>query len=479
MESSLTLTTTVLGKRARSKSHVGVIHLASGSEPSYSEQSDFEPPKPSSSSRPVLINGKLVANTKRRYQCTHPGCDKAYTKPSRLEEHERAHTGERPFVCETCQKTYLRETHLQAHVRSHQPESSRPLACEYKDCQKRFWTSQHLKVHQDWHKGAKPFACTEEGCDEAFSKHNHLRAHICDAHAPPGTKPCRCDHEGCEKSFDTNQHLKTHKKTHNTKRYTCVQGTCLVQSGDEPKYFPTWTALQHHIRTAHPPSCNHPSCNGRVFASHKGLRSHQKLHDQRDDDTDDRPAKKPRRGGDLGRDWKCEFEDCDKDFKSKKALTTHQNVTHMGKRDFVCSDCNKAFGYKHLLQRHTAKIHSVPSDGHDESEHSGKDREASESSDDEEEEDFTQQIDLITGKAYADQSKAKLERAAAFSCPFPDLEGLNENGASSGGSSPKRRKCDYAFSRLYDLRRHLQAVHEVDVTKERLQAWMDGRSTKA
>lgn len=33
-------------------------------------------------------------------------------------------------------------------------------------------------------------------------------------------------------------------------------------------------------------------------------------------DVDDRPAKRARRGGELGRDWKCDFEDCDKDFKS-------------------------------------------------------------------------------------------------------------------------------------------------------------------
>jgi general transcription factor IIIA len=30
----------------------------------------------------------------RRYQCPHEGCDKAYTKPSRLAEHELSHTGE-------------------------------------------------------------------------------------------------------------------------------------------------------------------------------------------------------------------------------------------------------------------------------------------------------------------------------------------------------------------------------------------------
>lgn len=113
-------------------------------------------------------------------------------------------------------------------------------------------------------------------------------------------------------------------------RYTCVQIECIMGTDGALKYFPTWTALQHHIRTVHPPTCSHVSCNGRVFTSQKGLRAHQKLHQQRDfenqieatvvysgdeNEDDSRPAKK-RRGGEIGRDWKCDISDCGKDFKS-------------------------------------------------------------------------------------------------------------------------------------------------------------------
>lgn len=31
---------------------------------------------------------------------------------------------------------------------------------------------------------------------------------------------------------------------------------------------------------------------------------------------DDGPPRKKRRGGDIGRDWKCDYDDCGKDFKS-------------------------------------------------------------------------------------------------------------------------------------------------------------------
>ena len=48
-----------------------------------------------------------------------------------------------------------------------------------------------------------------------------------------------------------------------------------------------------------------------------------KLHDQRvleheheNSEEEDGPPRKRQRGGEVGRDWKCEMEGCTKDFKS-------------------------------------------------------------------------------------------------------------------------------------------------------------------
>ncbi|SRR5258708_4812705 len=109
------------------------------------------------------------------------------------------------------------------------------------------------------------------------------------------------------------------------RRYTCVDPVCRTEP--ESAFYPTWTALQHHIRTTHPPTCPRDECSGRIFSSHKGLRTHLKLHEQRhfenelDEHEDggseeDGPPRKRRRGGEVGRDWKCEVEGCTKDFKS-------------------------------------------------------------------------------------------------------------------------------------------------------------------
>nr|GAT57901.1 transcriptional factor IIIa [Mycena chlorophos] len=448
----MSATLTVLGKRQRSHFVLQV--------------STPGPSKPA----PVIINGTLVQpTTKKRYQCTHPGCLKAYSKPSRLEEHERSHTGDRPFSCDTCSKTFLRESHLHAHSRSHLPESDRPFVCGEQGCTKRFWTAQHLRVHTDWHNGAKPFVCPEDDCGESFAKNHQLRSHRATAHAAPGTKPYQCEHEGCSKSFATNQHLRQHSKVHDEKRYTCSNTACLSEGS--LVFFPTWTALQLHNRTVHPPTCTHASCNGRIFSSQHHLRNHLKLHEQQEaeaafdaglpSDSEDRPRKK-RRGGEFGRDWKCEMEDCGKDFKSEKALNTHVKVTHLGRRDFVCphDDCALTFGYKHVLRRHLAKEHSSPSEPPD--------------SDDED--DFPSspvpaapQLDIatITGDAYAQNARQKLAAAVALRCPFPDLHGLGEiSPEPECASATSSRPCEYVFSRAYDLRRHLQSTHGVILEKD-------------
>src|SRR5688572_14128291 len=110
-------------------------------------------------------------------------------------------------------------------------------------------------------------------------------------------------------------------------RYACTHPTCLTSTNPTPTFFQTWSALQAHMKTTHPPTCPHPSCNGRAFSNHSNLRAHMRLHEEREDemaldadvrgDSDvEEPQRKKRRGGEHGRDWKCEEAGCEKDFKS-------------------------------------------------------------------------------------------------------------------------------------------------------------------
>ncbi|KAG9312012.1 hypothetical protein JVU11DRAFT_7285 [Chiua virens] len=483
--------TTVLGKRK--KSHL-VLRLSSSPAPSEA----IETPSTTETTLQVTIS----VSKKSRYPCAYPDCTKSYSKPSRLAEHERSHTGEvritmtteflllsyssftqRPLTCNSCGKSYLRESHLQAHSRSHLPETEKPYVCtESAECKKRFWTTQHLARHENSHRGDKSYICPKADCDEVFNKHHQLRTHICEVHTPPGTKPYICSYPGCTKSCTTNQKLRGHLKTHDDKRYTCSYPHCLPGDDKDPIYFGTWTALQAHIRKDHPPTCTHPKCKGRTFASQYNLRAHQKLHEQQEieaqlyhadmtdapedaSDTENSHPWKRRRGGELGRDWKCDFAGCDKDFKSKNALTTHHNVIHFGQRNHVCPHlhCNSAFGYKHLLERHLAKLHSSTSV------HAETTSEDETSTTDAEDH---MTIEAITGKAYA----ARSQNAMSICCPYPHIDALVASNAALDASGPSSSKtCEHVLTRAYDLRRHLRSEHGVDTEKEKVNAWVKAR----
>lgn len=87
----------VLRKRSRTQNERLVLHLSSpppNLEPS--SDSEFEPedisanPSASTSSK----RKEVVFDSGRQFKCGFEGCSKSYTKPSRLAEHERTHTGE-------------------------------------------------------------------------------------------------------------------------------------------------------------------------------------------------------------------------------------------------------------------------------------------------------------------------------------------------------------------------------------------------
>jgi hypothetical protein len=125
------------------------------------------------------------------------------------------------------------------------------------------------------------------------------------------------------------------------------------------------------------------------------------------------------------------------------------------------------------LQRHVAKAHSL--------EHSADHSTTCDEPDDEGEapyegeDDFN--IDLITGNAYAKQAEANLKAATVLRCPYPELDGLLdpteiETQRLVQESSNTPRFCVYVFSRGYDLRRHLNTIHDVIASKEVVDRWV-------
>lgn len=258
------------------------------------------------------------SNVPDAHRCPYEGCGKSYTKASKLAQHIRSHTGERPFVCdhEGCGASYMRNEHLKAHQRRHQDPSDKPFACQEEGCTLRFWTTSQLKNHvQACHAdhlstatgaSAHDYPCTEPGCEQTFHKRKQLRQHIRDHHADhlkaeatarqeeaasdaeqsPSALPFVCPHPGCGKRFASNSKRKTHARTHQDGRYTCTMQHAQPQrqeNGEQASLvyrFPTWSALQAHMKEAHPPVCPWPGC-GRVFQRQDNLRAHYRRHENR------------------------------------------------------------------------------------------------------------------------------------------------------------------------------------------------------
>jgi general transcription factor IIIA len=101
--------TTILGKRKTRATSATLLLQLSASDSNHDQSdvswqepnSDVELPQTPLRSRKtsefVLVNGSLVKNTNKKYHCTFIGCEKLYSKPCRLEEHERSHTGKVGF----------------------------------------------------------------------------------------------------------------------------------------------------------------------------------------------------------------------------------------------------------------------------------------------------------------------------------------------------------------------------------------------
>ncbi|KAM4640697.1 uncharacterized protein O3C94_015284 [Discoglossus pictus] len=206
----------------------------------------------------VSKNGSLeVTNIDKQITC--PDCGKCFTKKAYLINHQRVHTGERPFICSDCGKSFTQQTNLIAHKRVHTGE--KPFVCS--ECGKCFSQKANLVTHKRVHKGEKSFMCSE--CGKCFAEKSKLNIHL---RVHTGEKPFECF--DCGKCFSQNSVLIDHRRIHTgEKPFICFEcGKCFSKKSN---------LISHRrVHTGEKPfSC--PEC-GKCYADKSNLNIHMRSH---------------------------------------------------------------------------------------------------------------------------------------------------------------------------------------------------------
>lgn len=256
--------------------------------------------------------------------CPYENCDMFFTRPFRLAQHIRTHTGERPYVCpaENCSKSYARQQHLKRHIEvSHQEEETKEkLEYQCAMCGLTLSNVYCLRKHvQRHHVTRDQHKCGE--CGQAFVKQQHLQKH---SYEHTGILPFPCDYPDCEMRCLTPSRLKRHKLTHQKSRYACPKESC------EEK-FDKYTDLQQHIIATHPKVCD--IC-GRPFRGLRVLRKHRLIHES------------------TTEAFFCSYPACDKYYTYLSNLTAHIKDKHKQMKIYECGICDKRLSSKQKLMLH-------------------------------------------------------------------------------------------------------------------------------
>jgi hypothetical protein len=146
------------------------------------------------------------------------------TKHNGLNERE----GSPSFKCTLggCSYTCAKGSTLQKHIRSaHTNSQNKVLVCSWGSCKFRTASSSRLKEHTRTHTGEKPFICTWLGCRyraaESSSLKKHFRRHT-------GERPFSCYFDGCGFSTATSGHLTSHTRSKHVyeKLFACPRNGC-------------------------------------------------------------------------------------------------------------------------------------------------------------------------------------------------------------------------------------------------------------
>ncbi|XP_046883858.1 zinc finger protein 665-like [Hypomesus transpacificus] len=292
-------------------------------------------------------NAAKTVYPRQRYAHSCPQCGRCFRYRFEFLDHQRFHTGVKPYKCSQCVKAFRTD----AHLAGHRKRKCKNAAYICTKCGVNF-RSLHDRVRHQCTQQAQRYDCSH--CGKSFPMSHLLRNHQLSEHQLPYSQDHRFKCRYCEETFPGISELKLHQRYDHDKPYQCnqcgksfISEKCLTNhelrhSEEKPEVCPHCGRgfrnrydLKQHVRThtgERPYQCTECS---QCFSTAGGLRSHMRVH------TGEKPHVCP---------------DCGKAFSQMGAMRTHR-LTHTGERPFKCTVCGKGFTMASKVTQHM-RVHT-------------------------------------------------------------------------------------------------------------------------
>ncbi len=266
------------------------------------------------------------------------------------------------FECSLCSKTYKNSINLKEHVITKHGNEEHP--CE--KCGKVFSSRKRKRTHEEnFHIEAK-FECTQ--CDVVSKNNSNLTKHIQVKHDPNGNLSAEfiCSFENCGKTFTTIRYLKNHEKSHQDRSIECPHCS---------KTYANPYALKSHVNRVHD-KMKKVSCAlcEKNFLTNQEKKSHMDLVHRKENDhavkshkcefcsssfyTPKKLKTHVERVHEKVKNFPCKYEGCEKMFTCTDNMNQHYSYEHVEAK-FPCELCDKVFKTKQHLQTHEYYIHDI------------------------------------------------------------------------------------------------------------------------